>query len=1367
MDTICLDPQTNLTAVDFDPFAETERSVATLVTTQSAKKMDTSNQELAAIDFDPFIDGEILLTAPATAAQKEMWLAVQISPEANLACLLSQSLQLTGKLNQSALQQAFQELIARHESLRMTFSGNGNSILIAADAALQISVIDLSYVTGIEQALELEKQHQQAVNTQFDLQRGPLFNAKVVKLHEAEHVVIFTIHHIVCDGWSFGIITTELAALYSAFSQGLGLSPELEQADCFSEYAYLEQAKIDLQEQASTEAYWLQKFTGLPPIVDLPHDFPRPLLRTFNSDREYHTLSAQLVNDLKQLGIQQRSSLMTTLLVAFEVFLAKLTGQTDLVIGVPTAGQTAEGKYNLVGHCVNFLPIRSLLQSQRTFSEQLQARNSEILDDYDHQEFTYGRLLQKLSIPRNAERIPLITAVFNIDLAGGSHNNQFGDLATMTKINRSAYAAFEFFLNGAVAADGKLHLDCQYNTKLFTAETIQQRLAEFEHLLIQIARAPETSIDQLSLLTPSQQQQLIDWNCTTSDYPRDRCIHQLFAEQVVQHPQKIALVAGKEQLTYQELNHRANQVAHHLLAKGVQPDELVGLAVARSIHTIVGMLGILKAGAAYLPLDLAYPQERLAFMCENAVLRLLLTTTDLVTKVPVQNVETICLDQDWSTIPRASQHDPEPNITAQHLAYVMYTSGSTGQPKGVCVPHQGVVRLVKSTNYLKFSADQVFLQLAPVSFDAATLEIWGSLLNGAKLVLFPSTQPSLTELGQILRQERITTLWLTAGLFHLMVDQRLDDLIDLRYLLAGGDVLSVPQVQKVLANLPNCQLINGYGPTENTTFTCCYPVTTGGNSVPIGRPISNTQVYVFDTQQQPVPIGVPGELYVGGDGLARGYLNRPDLTDEKFINHVQGRLYRTGDLVRYLPDGNLEFLGRIDSQVKIRGFRLELGEITAALIQHPRLRAAVVIDREDQPGDKRLVAYVVSDHPPTDQELVAFLQTKLPDYMIPSAFMAISALPLTVNGKVDRQALPVPEYSRQAALELVTARDDIEQQLTVIWEKVLGVSPIGITDNFFELGGHSLIAVKLFVEIEQVWQQNLPLATLFQKQTIVELATVLRQQEWAAPWSSLVQIQVGDPQHPPLFCIHPVGGNVLEYYTLAGYLGQEQPVYGLQSRGLDGKTEPCDRIEDMAYHYIQEMQTVQPQGPYFLTGYSFGGLVAYEIARQLVAAGQPVGLLALLDSSAPGLPPRRPGLIQAVGIHLQNLCQLQWPERVSYVGDRLAYRLNQGDEKDFLANNLYKLEDLTPQLINVLNANLDAGEHYTAKAYPGKVTLFRCRVQDLEHYLHPEFGWPTLVQELEIHPIPGPHFSMLKEPRIQFLAQELKSCLQKKQASVG
>jgi len=707
----------------------------------------------------------------------------------------------------------------------------------------------------------------------------------------------------------------------------------------------------------------------------------------------------------------------------------------------------------------------------------------------------------------------------------------------------------------------------------------------------------------------------------------------------------------------------------------------------------------------------------------------------------------------------------------------MYTTGSTGKPKGVCIPHQGVVRLVKSTNYLKFSPDLVFLQLAPLAFDAATFEIWGSLLNGAKLVLYPGDRPDLATLGQILAREQITTLWLTAGLFHLMVDERIDDLKPLRHLIAGGDVLSVPHVRKVLATLPDCQLINGYGPTENTTFTCCYPIDRLdplATTVPIGRPISNTQVYLLDSHLQPVPIGIPGELYIGGDGLASGYLHRPDLTCEKFIPNPfaqTGKIYRSGDLARYLPDGNLEFLGRIDNQVKIRGFRIEIGEIETVLAQHPSVQEVIVTVRADR-GDKRLVAYLVPQPPaqPTEREIRTFLESRLPEYLIPSAIVMLAALPLTTNGKVDRRALPSPD-TRAAPDTILAPRDELELQLTAIWEQVLGVHPIDIRSNFFELGGHSLMAVRLFAKIEQTWGQNLPLATLLQKQTIEELAAVLRQEEWSPSWSSLVPIRLarttaGDLKpKSPLFCIHPVGGNVLEYYALANYLDPDLPVYGLQSQGLNGQPA-LRRVEDMASHYIQEIRTIQPQGPYFLTGYSFGGLVAYEMARQLTAQGQQIALLALLDSSAPNLPTLRPSFFQAVGVHLGNLWQLEPQERSSYIKGRIDYRLKGNNQREFLAQRLYKLEDLTPQLLTVLDANLEAGQEYTAQFYPGKLTLLRCQIQDLEHHLHSDFGWRDLVESLEIHPISGPHSSMLKEPRVPILAAKLQDCLQQSQAEI-
>jgi amino acid adenylation domain-containing protein len=1354
-----------------DVITRDELDILSIPLTPTSLMPSSARSNLQAIDFDPFVDGELALTAPATESQQEIWLGVQMSPAANLACILSQALQIGGRLNVKAMQSAIRQLIDRHESLRATFSSDGMTISIAKAVNFELPIEDLSALSTSDRAAAIDRYQQQAVTTPFDLQHGPLFRAQLLKLSDLEHLLLWDVHHLICDGWSLGILISDLTAIYNSLNRGTEI--DLAQPEYFSEYTFAERAQVGTPEAIATTDYWLQKFAELPPVLDLPTDYPRPPVRTFNSSREYYTLPANLVAQIEKLGVRNGCSLMTTLLSAFEVFLFKLTGQTDLTVGVPTSGQLATGKYNLVGHCVNFLPLRSRIDPQIAFGDYLKSRNRAILDDYEHQNFTFGSLLQKLAIPRDASRIPLVPAVFNIDLDGGSAKSTFDELTTALVFNRGEFATFEFFLNAATTASGQIDLDCQYNTNLFSAASIQRRLGEFANLLTQIVATPDRSLQALSLLNAAQVQQLlVDWNTTQTDYPQTEWIDRLFEQQVAESGESIALVYQDRQLTYRELNERANRLAHYLLAIGVKSGELVGIALDRSIDTIVAILAILKAGGAYLPLDLSYPAERLAFMLENAKVSVLVTQTAVRDRLPAHAARSIDLDKDGAEIDRASATNPHRSGQAADLAYVMYTSGSTGQPKGVCIPHRGVVRLVKNTNYLDFSPSQTWLQLAPIAFDASTLEIWGSLLNGGKLVLFPGEKPSLRELGQTIATHQITTLWLTAGLFHLMVDERIEDLRPLRQLIAGGDVLSMSQVRKVLATLPDCQLINGYGPTENTTFTCCYPISSldGLSAVPIGKPIANTQVYVLDTDGQPVPIGIPGELYIGGDGLARGYLARPDLTSEKFVANpfaTGQQLYRTGDLVRYLPDGNLEFLGRIDTQVKIRGFRIELGEIDAVLAQHPAVREVRTIDREDRPGDKRLVAYLVID-PTVSTAAIdwrSFLQSKLPDYLIPSAFVIVAALPLTANGKVDRRALPMPESDRPTDPQtLVAPRDEVERQLTEIWERVLDVRPIGMRDNFFAIGGHSLLAVRLFAEIDRIWGQNLPLATLLQAQTIEDLAKVLGKQASKpasiATWSSLVLIQSGGPK-PPLFCIHPIGGNILEYYTFATYLDREQPIYGLQSQGLDGLQQPFRRVEDMASHYIKEIRTIQPHGPYFLLGYSFGGLVAYEMACQLKADGEQIQMLALLDCSAPNLPTRRPALAQSLKIHLCNLWQLNADERSNYIMGRISYRLTRDNERDFLAKSLYKPEDLTPQLFNVLDANLQASEDYIARPYGGKLTLFRCQVQDLEHYLHPEFGWRDLVGDnLNIYQVPGSHFRMMKEPRVRGLAAEIRSCLQ-------
>ncbi len=1399
MQSVCIAPESKLTSIDFDPFVDGEISVTTPVIVPDAK--------LVAVDFDPFVDGEIQLTAPATASQQEIWLGVQMSHEANLACLLSQCLRFKGRLNTQALQTAFQQLVARHEALRTTFSGDGMIMSIAKQIEFQSPIVDLSNLSNEERAVEIDRHQKQASSQVFDLKHGPLFSTEIIQIDEHEHLAIFTVHHIICDGWAYGILVGELAQIYFALNTGIAV--ELAPVEYLSEYAFLEQEKSNSAETIATEAYWVKKFASLPPILDLPADYPRPPIRTFDSACEDYLLKADLVRDLKQLGVKNSSSLMTTLLAAFEVFLYKITGQTEFTVGVPTAGQTATGKYNLVGHCVNFLPLRSRIDPDWEFGEYLRSRNREILDDYDRQDFTFGSLLKKLAIPRNASRVPLISAVFNIDLDGGSDKSQFDGLTTEIYPNRSAFATFEFSINAVTAADGQIQLNCQYNPKLFKVETIRRRLSEFDNLLTALTQtavggaspAENRYISSLSLLnTKEEHQLLVEWNQTQTNYPQ-ACIHQLFEQQVELNGDAIALVLEREQLTYTQLNQRANQLAHYLIKLGVKPEDLVSIAIERSLETIVGILGILKAGAAYLPLDLASPPTRLAGILEDAQISILLTKQSTLTKLPPQPENSIvCIDTDWHKIATCDSSNPDLQLQSDNLAYVMYTSGSTGAPKGVCVPHRGVVRLVKATNYANFSPDEIFLHLAPLAFDASTFEIWGSLLNGAKLVVFPGDKLSLANIGETIRQHQITTVILSTGLFHSMVDERLEDLQSVRQFLSGGDVLSPSHVQKVLATLKNCQVINGYGPTENTTFTCCQVISKSDSlltSVPIGKPISNTQVYILDDHLQPVPIGVAGELHTGGDGLARGYLNRPELTQSRFIPNPftkSGKLYKTGDLARYLPDGSIEFLGRIDNQVKIRGFRVEIGEIEAVLGRHPSIQDVKVIDREDRPGDKRLVAYIVLDRStnPTDnlssatltagssatltasgRELRTFLQSRLPDYLIPSAFVEMDNLPLTLNGKVDRRALPAPEYIRQDASDSrVAPRNDVERQLVEIWERVLDVQPVGIRDNFFELGGHSLMAVRLFTEIEKSFGKSILLSTLFQAQTIEDLAVILRPEESVPPtaWKSLVEMQSGNPAKRPLFCIHAVWGNILFCRSFINYLETDRTVYGLQSKGLDGEHPPCTSIPEMATNYIKEIKSVQPQGPYLLSGFSLGGLIAFEIAQQLQAQGQEIELLALVDPTTPNLTSSEPDsptttrtpLLTKTISHFKTILNLTARKKVDYVWQRLCWNLTLGN-----ANLLYKaylryikrsLSEL--RLVNVYWANYLTQYSYMPKPYLGKITLFQAEDIEVGSEENTQSRWELFASDgVDIVPVVGSHADLMDEPNVRVLSAKFKHYL--------
>lgn len=882
-----------------------------------------------------------------------------------------------------------------------------------------------------------------------------------------------------------------------------------------------------------------------------------------------------------------------------------------------------------------------------------------------------------------------------------------------------------------------------------------------------------------------RRQILVEWNATATDYPRNSTIAQIFEELAARTPLAPALVSGKASLSYGELNARANRLAHRLRSLGVGVDSLVAIYMERSAELIVALLGVLKAGGAYLGLDRSSPPKRIAFQLRDARPRVVIASRKLLSELPDPGCPVLWAEDHAETSASLSEANLMNEATAESLAYVSYTSGSTGEPKGVCIPNRGVVRLVKNTNFAHFGPDEVFLQLAPIAFDASTLEIWGPLLNGGKLVIFPPGQPTLSELGEFIRTNAITTLWLTAGLFHQMVDHELENLRGVRQLIAGGDSLSVPHAKRAVDVLKNCRLINGYGPSENTTFTCCHTVAAVApeeRSIPIGRPVANTRVYILDERMQPVPVGVAGELWTGGDGLARGYLNSPELTAEKFApdpfaGDPGARLYRTGDMARYLSDGRIEFLGRSDRQVKIRGFRVELQEIESALAQSPAVRQCVVAAAAGDAEEKKLTAYVVSNAGSRQdaEGLKAFLQKLLPDYMVPADFVFLDELPLALNGKVDRRALPsahpdavVREKGR------IPPRNDLEKRLARVWEDVLETKPVGATDVFFELGGHSLLAVRLLAQIEAVFDCKLPFSAIYQAPTVAQMALLLATHDSAAgSGSPLVDIQPRGTK-PPLFLVHGVAGGMLwGYANMARHLGDDQPVHAFKSRGSSGLAEFVT-IEEMAAHYVSALRQFQPRGPYCLGGYCFGGNVAFEMARQLSEQGERVEMLALFNASPPNSRfTRMTWSPLRLGRFLYNL--------FLWLGEFRTW--DPGVRRQFLRWKTRKLTSLfmkaeaAPERRNpdavvdlcafpddqrgLLADHVRSLIHYQSRPYPGRVTLFRTRGYPLFCSFDPAYGWGEFATGgVTVKIIPGAHDSILEEPYVQVVAREIKTCLE-------
>jgi amino acid adenylation domain-containing protein len=1031
--------------------------------------------------------------APLSFAQQRLWFLHQVEPD-SIAYNMPAALRLTGQLNTDALEWGINEIIRRHESLRTTFRlvDNQPVQVIAEQLTLKMPIVDLQNFPAEEREAEVMRLATEEVQRLFDIEIGPLVRARLLRLNAEECVLIFTMHHIISDGWSMGVLVNEIAALYRSYLDGQP-SPLAELPVQYADFAEWQREWLTKENLERQLQYWKQQLGGELPVLELPTDSVRPPRQGFRGAVRRFALSEELSTAIKSLSRQEGATLFMTLLAAFQSLLHRYTNQTDILVGTAIANRNRAEIEGLIGFFVNTLVLRTDFSDHLTFRELLRRVRDLTLGAYAHQDLPFERIVEELQPARDLSRNPIFQVSFNLQNAP-IQELELPGLTIRTQEFESLTTRFDLECHVWDVAGG-LQGFLFYSTDLFAEATVERLLQHYRKFLEEVVANPDQLVSEIQFLTEYERHKLLfEWNDTQHPITRDTGVHHLFEEQVAKTPNAIALEFAGEQLTYTELNERANRLGYRLRALGVGPEVLVGLSAERSIEFVIGILGILKAGGAYVPLDPSYPHERLQLIIDDAKPAVILTKEGISAT-------------DYTDQNHGSDPDLIRGFDPRHPCYVMYTSGSTGIPKGVTVPHRAVIRLVRETDYIRFAADEVFLQLAPVSFDASILEIWGSLLNGARLVIMPPHTPSLAELGAALRDYDVTTLWLTAGLFHLMVDERLEDLRGVRQLLAGGDVLSAAHVQRYLAATNNGVLINGYGPTENTTFSCTHRMGAGwelrGNSVPIGRPITNTQVYVLDQRLEPVPIGVAGELYLGGAGLAREYLRRPELTAEKFLPHpfsaVPGaRLYRTGDQVRWLADGTLEFMGRLDQQVKVRGFRIELGEIEATLGEQNEVKDAVVIAREDSAGEKRLVAYVVprievqSIHQESAQliaRLRLHLEEKLPDYMIPASFVLLDALPLTANDKVDRRALPAPDEARpEQAGEFVAPSTPIEELLSRLWAEMLKVESVGVHDDFFTLGGHSLLATRLVSRVRENFGVELPVRSLFETPTVRHIA---------------------------------------------------------------------------------------------------------------------------------------------------------------------------------------------------------------------------------------------------------------------------------------
>jgi amino acid adenylation domain-containing protein len=1321
---------------------------------------------------------------PASFAQQRLWFLDQFEGSDALYNV-PVATRLRGPLDVIALERALDALLARHEPLRTAFElleGVPHQA-IRPHRRFSLPVTDVSGSPDAERrGLEIVTEH---AREPFDLSAGEPFRAKLVKLGEELHLLSLTLHHIITDAWSMGVLHRELSKLYEGFVEGREVElPELPIQ--YADYAVWQQQWMEsggLDEQLD---YWRTQLAGAPALLELPTDHPRPARQSFRGATVRTMLAPELLERLSALGEGEGATMFMTLLAALAALLSRYSGQEDVVIASPVANRGRVELESVIGLFVNTLALRVDANGARPFVEVLRGARETALGAFSNQDLPFEKLVEQLNPERHLSHAPLAQVLFVMQNAV-ERPVTFTGIEQERILTERGTAKFDLSFFAAETAEG-LRLSLEYCTDLLEETSALRMLEHFRVLLESAVSDPARPIGELELLSGRERELVLGAWAQGDDgepFAATRPVHELVSEQAQRTPDTAAVLCAGEQLSYAQLEARSNRLARCLRGFGVGPEVVVAICAERSVELVVAVLAVLKAGGAYAPVDPTYPAERVAFMLADSDASVLLTQKRLLAGLPDHGARAICLDTDRELIDSHDDSPLAPSATLDALAYVIYTSGSTGRPKGVAMAHRPLANLIAwQLHALSAPTAARTLQFASLSFDVAFQEIFSTWCSGGTLVLLDEAERRDPEaLLRFISKQQIERLFVPFVALHGLCEAAVHlgaTIPSLREVITAGEqVRATDALRGFFATHPDCTFVNHYGPTEGhvvSSYTLTGPPAQWPALPPIGRPIAGARLYLLDRHDQPVPIGVPGELHIGGASLARGYLGRPELTAERFVpdpfsETPQALMYRTGDLARHMPDGEIEYLGRSDQQLKIRGFRVEPGEIEAALREHAGVDEALVIGREDEAGELRLVAYMVGqDSSASAGELREHLGRTLPEYMIPSAFEYLDAFPLTPNGKLDRSRLalaPLGGLDREP--ERTLPRTNTERRLAAIWSRLLEIEEIGVEENFFELGGHSLMAVRLFAEIERRLGVRLPLSALFETATIAGLAELAERERSgeAVDWSALIEMSPGEGQ-TPLFLVSFAGGDVLPYRDLVENLDPGLPVLGLPAPGVDRRTPPLASVEELAAHYVEQVRAVQPHGPYRLGGFCFSGLVAYEMARLLLADGAELELLAMIDAY-PYRPPRTRGVIEHERVKLRAFRaadlrgKAKWlPGRVGGLGRRIrrdAY-FKFGPRLYDLAESR-GLQHLIPRrpLNLVLVASNLARERYVPRPLDVHVEFYRAQKAAGAHAT----PWDGLAgRGVSLRQIVAPdidHDGMLHEPHVRLLAMEFERSL--------